>query len=521
MKFLKKAGVAGLLMAGPAILSQYTVGLARADVLATNSPSAASADSEPMTKEGVEKLFVELQKKQEEEKKKTEDDAKQKAADEGFTVGTLFTSNVRWDDSTAGYRFETTNKDFSLHVGGRFQFDNVWWHQTPELRSATQIGDLQDGVFFRRVRLQMDGKFCEVFEYNLEYAFEQTQQLIPDLDEFWVGITKVPGIGSIRVGHLKVPQGLEGDMVSSSKAMTFMERAAYTDAFYNNFAPGIWFGNNFCEERTTYAAMFYRTERGVNGASFGDGEYAATGRLTALPVYENDGRCVVHFGLSSTWRAATKPGNEVGGPTSVRLSARPEMRDAQGDFGNNAGLPGDTGRLVDTNAITASDIFVQGTEFLAIMGPFSVQAEWAFANVEGATVGTNRQMRGFNGGYVQASYFLTGENRFYDKRYGRLGTIYTRPNTSFWAVRDEDGNLNLGRGAWEVAVRYSYLNLNDGPIDGGVMQGLTFGLNWYLNTNVKVQFEYMDDARWHKNTAPSGTIPGIVDGFGIRTQIMF
>src|SRR5439155_20677235 len=129
--------------------------------------------------------------------------------------------------------------------------------------------------------------------------------------------------------------------------------------------------------------------------------------------------------------------------------------------------------------------------------------------------------RGFNGGYVQAAYFLTGENRLYDKRFGRLGTLYDRPNTSFWAVRDEDGCWNLGRGAWEVAVRYSYLNLNDGPIDGGLMQGWTVGLNWYLSTNVKVQLEYMDDARWHKTTAGSGTVSGGVNGFGIRTQLMF
>jgi phosphate-selective porin OprO and OprP len=520
MSLSRRAGVC-ILIAVSAMFGQHVVSRAHADVLASNKPAEVVADSEPLTKEGVEKLFIELQKKQDEEKKKKDEDAKQKTADEGFKVGTIFSGAFRWDGNTPGVRFETENKDYSLHIGGRFQFDSVWWHEDPILRAPTQIGELQDGVFFRRVRLQMDGRFQEVFEYNLEYAFENVQQLEVGLDEFWVGITKVPGIGSIRVGHLKVPQGLEGDMVSSSKAMTFMERASYTDAFYNNFAPGIWFGNNFCDERTTYASMFYRTERGTNGTDFGDGEYAATGRLTALPVYENDGRCLVHIGVSSTWRGAEKPGNEVTGAKTVRLSARPELRDAQGDFGNNAGLPGDTGRLVDTGALTSADIFVQGAEFLSIMGPFSLQAEWAFANVENVVVGANRQMRGFNGGYMQAAYFLTGENRLYDKRFGRLGTLYDRPNTSFWAVRDEDGCWNLGRGAWEVAVRYSYLNLNDGPIDGGVMQGWTVGLNWYLNTNAKVQFEYVDDARWHKNTAPSGTVSGGVNGFGIRTQLMF
>ncbi|HQR06144.1 MAG TPA: porin [Gemmatales bacterium] len=480
-------------------------------------PSTASQS------EDVRKVVEKVLKEKDDVKKADDEKKKKEAAEKGHEVGSDLTASVRWDPSIAGFRIETPNKDFSMHVGGRFQYDSVWFTESPLVHPQTQIGELYDGTFFRRVRMNLDGKFQEVFEYNFEYAFENTQQLITGLDEMWVGITQVPYLGSIRVGHMKVPQGLEGDMVSSSKAMTFMERASYTDAFYNNFAPGIWTGNSVLDQHLTWAAMYYRTERGSNGADFGDGEYAATGRITMLPIYENEGRCLLHLGASSTWRAAELGGNELSGNRTITLQARPELRDAQGDFGNNPStLPGDTARMVSTGALTCTNAYVNGAEVLAIMGPLSFQAEWALTTLTDVEKGTTRQNRTFNGGYAQVSYFLTGENRLYDRRLGRLGSLYVNPDENFWAVKDEDGNFNHGLGAWELAFRYSYLNLNDGPVEGGVMQGLTVGLNWYLNTNVKLQFDYVDNARWHRDGgSPPGNNTGVVQGFGVRTQILF
>ncbi len=478
-----------------------------------------STTSQP---EDVRKV-VEKVLKDKDDAKKAEDEKKKKdAAEKGYEVGTDLSASVKWDPSIAGFRVETPNKDFSLHVGGRIQTDSVWWTQSNAISPQNQVGELFDGTYFRRVRLNLDGKFQEVFEYNFEYAFENTQQLMTGLDEMWVGVTQLPFLGSIRIGHLKVPQGLEGDMVSSSKTMTFMERASYTDAFYNNFAPGVWTGNSVLDQHLTWAAMFYRTERGTNGADFGDGEYAATGRITMLPVYENDGRCLVHLGAASTWRAAELGGNELSGNRTITLQARPELRDAQGDFGNNAALPGDTARMASTGALTCTNMYVNSAEVLAIMGPLSFQGEWALTTLTDVEKSGTRQNRTFNGGYAQVSYFLTGENRLYDRRLGRLGSLYTNPNENFWAVKDEEGNFNHGLGAWELAVRYSYLNLNDGPVEGGVMQGLTVGVNWYLNTNLKLQFEYVDDARWHRNGgSPPGNNPGVVEGFGVRAQLFF
>lgn len=499
-------------------------------------PAADAGDpaSPKLDDQSVKKIVSDYLKGQDTKKRADEAAAKDKANEEGYKVGTLLDMTARWDPAN-GVRLETPNKDFTNHFGFRFQLDSVWFDQNANLRPASQVNNLQDGTFFRRIRPSWDGNAWEVLEWNCELALEQIQQSVINVDELWAGITKIPYLGTVRIGHQKVPQGFEGDQVSSSKAMTFLERAAYTDAFYENFATGLWTGNSVLDQHLTWAAMWYRQDNAINGnnaGDFQDGAYGYSGRLTALPIYENDGRCLLHLGVSGTWRNAEKPDATVPpnaqgglvGPRVVRLRARPEMRDAIGDFGNNAtGLPGNSVRWVDTGNIPAASSSVLGTELFYVLGPLSLQAEWAVEWVNAPTVGGRpHDTLSFNGGYVQISYFLTGENRAYDRRLGREASTYiARPFTPFWAVRAEDGRLSWGPGAWELAARWSRVNLNDDGIQGGVLDGVELGVNWYLNTNFKVQFEYLHNNRYHKGSSPAGTIPGNVDAFGIRTQLFF
>jgi phosphate-selective porin OprO/OprP len=411
-----------------------------------------------------------------------------------------------------------------------------------------------------------------VFEFTTEVQLEQVRQGIVQLDEVFAGIMQIPVIGSVRIGHQRIPQGVEGDQISSSKVMTFMEKSSMTDAIFGaqNFAPGIWTGNSILDQHLTWQAMAYRQELDLHdsiGADFGDGKMGYTGRMTVLPVYVDDGRYLVHLGASATWRKAENPdatsATTVGppamtsglvGPGVVRFRARPELRDASGDFGgdvlNNAGaialLPGNFNRMVDTGNIAASAQSIFAGELIGIAGPWSVCAEWAYTQALDAIVapppqfvapGTFAGPRnvgniGFHGGYVTVSYFLTGENRLYDRRLGRWASNYiARPNTRFWLLEGKDGKWLLGRGAWEVAARYSYVNLNDGLVQGGVMGGVTLGLNWYLNENLKIQFNYVHNNRYDRlggnpisggvGTATPGNLSETVDGFGIRTQFFF
>lgn len=482
----------------------------------------------------VEKIVGDYLKKQDDDKKRKDEEAKAKADLEGYKVGTDLKMGVRWNIGN-GVTFETPNKDFVSHIGVRTQLDNVWWSQNGASSAPSQLGNLQDGVFFRRIRPSWDGQAWEVMEWNVELALEQVVNGVIDLDEVWVGVMKLPLIGSVRIGHLKTPQGFEGTFVSSSKAMTFLERSSYTDAFYQDFSTGIWTGNSVLDQRVTWAFEAYRqdNDNGINapnnGVDFNDGSYGYTGRLTALPIWENDGRCLLHLGVSYTWRDAERQNAAAGsglqgglGARATEFRARPQLRDAIGDYGNSP-LSGNSRRLVDTGVILSNNNQVLGTELFYVRGPFSLQAEYAWAAIDGAIIGgRNRGDQWFNGGYIQASYFLTGENRTYDRRLGREGSTYiASPYTPFWLTRGEDGKWLFGRGAWEVAARWNHLNLNSGFIRGGETDALELGVNWYLNTNMKIQFLYLHQDRYQKGTASGGTLPADVDALGIRTQFFF
>ena len=120
-----------------------------------------------------------------------------------------------------------------------------------------------------------------------------------------------------------------------------------------------------------------------------------------------------------------------------------------------------------------------GIEAAWVHGPFSLQGEYVHNFVQG------RSRRfgdpDFWVASIQASYFLTGEHRPYKTSAGVFDRV--RPLDPV----GKDGGI----GAWELAARYSYLNLNDDNIRGGRLRDFTFGLNWYLNASVRTMWNYI------------------------------
>jgi phosphate-selective porin OprO/OprP len=122
---------------------------------------------------------------------------------------------------------------------------------------------------------------------------------------------------------------------------------------------------------------------------------------------------------------------------------------------------------------------VMGAELAWVCGPFSIQSEtkasWIKLTPDGDRVGVW-------GSYAEVSYFLTGEHRAYKKSRG----IFTRvkPTNPF--------NPAQGKwGAWEVAARYSYIDLTDENVRGGTLWDVTAALNWYLYPNFRWMMNYV------------------------------
>jgi phosphate-selective porin OprO/OprP len=127
----------------------------------------------------------------------------------------------------------------------------------------------------------------------------------------------------------------------------------------------------------------------------------------------------------------------------------------------------------------------------------------------------------YQGAYAELLYFLTGEHQHYNRKTGAFGR--TTPNSPFRGFGmdgegcDDDCTEELGLGAWQLGVRYSWLDLNDKGIQGSICQDITVGLNWFLNPYMKWQWNY---SALHRD-APGTAHDGWVYGFGTRIAIDF
>ncbi len=503
---------------------------------------------------------------------KEKGDKKKDIEQNGYEVGTDLSLKSSMKDGLFTW-LETPNKDFTMHLSLWTQWDNVWWNQSSGLKAGKGanaglnkgannqdvasgatlggIGDLQAGTYMRRIRPNVEGTFWETGEYRFIPAFENSQFATAGIDEMWVGMKELPLFGRVRLGHVKNACGLEGDMTASSRCMTFMERSSYSEAILmnQNFGTGVWINNNYLDERAASTFVIMRPDQGSStDAFFGNGQYGLQARLTALPMYENDGRDLLHLGVSGGYRnGTTNLANVSGSVRAVQLRAREEMRD---DVPGGGLVNGDANRMVDTGVLASDEQWLMGLETLYIRGPLSLQAEYGWNCVNNVTGVFNPyaaspsgyfaplatpQAYVFSGGYLQVAYSLTGEARGYDRGVGSLARSYfgkTGPFRNACWVRDEDGNLISSWGAWEIASRISYVNLNNGTgltaVRGGEMQGFGLALNWYLNSNLTINFDWNYDERYNlpvSSAAPNdptkSSIPGSTSGFGTRVQFQF
>ena len=129
----------------------------------------------------------------------------------GLQVGSDLSIKASFKDGLFLW-LETPNKDFTMHlerldavgqrlVGpvagleGRQRRATPVRHRAwlPATRSGG-IGNLQDGIYFRRIRPFVEGTFWENGEYRLIPALENNQFNTAGLDEIWVGATEAsPG----------------------------------------------------------------------------------------------------------------------------------------------------------------------------------------------------------------------------------------------------------------------------------------------------------------------------------------
>ena len=282
---------------------------------------------------------------------------------------------------------------------------------------------MEDGAFVRRARFVADGYIFKTIEFKVEFDYESYNSI--SFDESYIGAKDLPFIDTVRFGQVHVPFGLEA--YTSSRFLPMMERSPLFDAFYQEFAPGIFTNTTFFDQRLTMQHMFGRIDNfsQFNGASFGDGKYQYSGRVSGLPIYEDSGRTLLHLGLAYQWRNGSNPGDFNGGTTLpsapnssvtanndlIRFRARQSIRDA-------VGLQGNSVRIVDTGNIVADNVQSINGELLGYLGPIWIQSETCVAHVDNAVFPASTA--GHEPGQPDLLRILRATGLFFDGRIARL-----------------------------------------------------------------------------------------------------
>ena len=416
-------------------------------------------------------------------------------------------------ESLEGTRHQAEKKASTfpnVTINGVFQADGVAFHQTEASREV--YGRIESGADFRRARLSAKGAVAPQMDYFLQMDFGFFGR--PTFTDVWADFKEAGPLGTVRVGQWKQPFSLE--VVSSFRYTTFMERSSLFQAFTPFRHLGIGFYNHAEDLSATWAASYFRTGQDQFGGSLStDGGHGLAGRLTQLAWYDEVGDDYLHLGGGYFLNA---PPKEI-----LRYRSIPEI--FVGEFiapiGQPLGTSGvpvpdvanGTPYFVDTGALLGTSLAQTfGLESLWVRGPLSWQSEAMGSFVDTFTVGN-----GFLwGAYSQVGLFLTGEYRPYDRKTATIDRVIPKHPFS------SPGGL----GAWEVAGRWSFTDLSDGPIVGGELQNFTAGLNWYVNPYCKCVFNYIHAwaiSRPIRNGVILGDhlIDSQTDAFGIRCQLDF
>lgn len=389
--------------------------------------------------------------------------------------------------------------NFTFALRSLVQFDTAYYSQGP----APAGIDLSTGSNFRRARFGFSGTAFQDWSYEFIYDFGGSGTETAGISSAFI---QYDGLGPVhvRIGAYAPPGSFE-DSTSASELL-FLERAQPTDLARSIAgADGRDAATVFAYDDDYFAAVSY-TAGLINDAAVFDEQQAVTGRFAWRPLHTQDANFALGADASYVFKVADTAAGP-GSPTAFRLRERPELNvDSTGT------------RLIDTNTIDAKDALEWGVE---------AAGNWKSLYAQGGYFGFNVSRRtgvlpdpDFAGWYLQASWVLTAEAKPW------------RPERGAYSIPKPADPFSFGTpgiGAWEIAVRYSDLDLDYAAglpgtvktaagIRGGDQKIWTAGLNWYPNPAIRFVLDYQHADVDRLNNA-GASIGAKLDAVSLRAQL--
>lgn len=318
----------------------------------------------------------------------------------------------------------------TLKVRGRIYWDLANLKETKIGGTELDINTNE----FRAVRIGLEGQYNK-FKYVGEVDFAGGKTTFKDVNITYKGPI------NIKVGQMKTTNSMEEQ--TSSRHTSLIERGMVTDAFGLDRRIGV----SVSKGGKNYSATAGVFGNSINGAQDGSASNTVvSARGTYAPILE-DGR-VLHFGASlrHTDKATGAP----------KRSARWGSHLAKEKVKPNIG----------------GDSTLFGIETAAVMGAFHAHAE--YMKEDGDTGDAH-------GGFVQAGFFITGENRKYKASAGKFDR--TKPSNPL---------SKGGIGGFEVVARYDTLDATGAGDEQA--DAYTVGLTWYPESHLRVKLNYTDSS---------------------------
>ena len=387
-----------------------------------------------------------------------------------------------------GSYMDTTkwNRWESKYVSGIFLsavlLDRQAW-VSQDSASESQVGDLDnfDGGEIRGLRFGVIGtlNFDKPWVYTIfaatnafDKGFELKEQDDISFFDYRLDIPLFKN-ANLSIGNQKEPISMERAM--SMIQLPMQERTSVSDAFLPSRNFGMVVSGGSSNQRMTWAGGVFNPW--VNsGGSIGDNPTQLIGRVTWLPFMSGDESNLLHVGIGMRHSSAKK---------GIQYLSEPEFNKSP--------------TFVDTGEIDANDSMQINLEASWRKGPIWLSAEYTDTAVDSPTYGDLN----FDGYYIAGSWILTGEMRSYNKKSGILGPIPVAKSV-----------YQGGKGAWELDARWSSIDLSDGLVDGGKMDIMSLGINWWLSPifNVNMNYRFI--------TLDRGGIEGDSSGFATRVTLL-
>lgn len=354
--------------------------------------------------------------------------------------------------------YDDTSPDYYFQINGKIRLDQTAFPgkgRVVTLADGSKI-TAKNSAYIRAAELNFSGGLGPDVEYALDLDF-QSPKGDTSIGEANVTYTGWDNI-EVSVGQVGSPFSIEG--TNGGSWLHFRERSMPVNAF----SPDMGLGVNAKAWNDYFMLNVAVTQPPHNKTdSLGSDRVGEAVRLIFAPIQTEDtvyqiGVYGLHQDIDTSEAITTATTKENGLKSYASFSVFPESRTR------------DKVEFVNTGKLRAKNYQVYGAEVAVQKGSLLIEGDYIAVKVKGRGEGVFAKNYKFGGYHVQAGYLLTGEKHKYKFRDGSFGRV----------------TPNAESGAWEVATRYSFINLNDKDVLGGSQHNVTFGVNWYANKNLKV-----------------------------------